>query len=118
MNRELRRERTRNKWISRARKIYNSWGTFDVPIRGIKHSYPNTIETYRDCESITDFLNDSIFAKKCLLDFIDYARWKFPGDSIEVYPDDERRRKVYEYALLPLGFKIMKNKYKTLIYKL
>lgn len=38
MNRELRRERTRNKWISRARKIYNSWGTFDVPIRGIKHS--------------------------------------------------------------------------------
>lgn len=36
----------------------------DVPIRGIKHSYPNTIETYRDCESITDFLNDSIFAKK------------------------------------------------------
>lgn len=43
---------------------------------------------------------------------------KFPGDSIEVYPDDERRRKVYEYALLPLGFKIMKDKYKTLIYKL
>ena len=64
MNRELRRERTRNKWISRARKIYNSWGTFDVPIRGIKHSYPNTIATYRNCESITDFLNDSKFAKK------------------------------------------------------
>lgn len=46
------------------------------------------------------------------------TKWKFPGDSIEVYPDDERRRKVYEYALLPLGFKIMKDKYKTLIYKL
>lgn len=64
MNRELRRELTKNKWISRVRKIYRSWGTFDVPIRGIKHSYPNTIATHRDCESITDFLNDSIFAKK------------------------------------------------------
>lgn len=38
--------------------------TFDVPIRGIKHSYPNTIATYRNCEFITDFLNDSKFAKK------------------------------------------------------
>lgn len=65
MNRELRRELTKNKWISRARKIYNSWGTFDVPIRGIKYSTPFiTMETYRDCESITDFLNDSKFAKK------------------------------------------------------
>lgn len=65
MNRELRRELTKNKWISRARKIYYSWGTFDVPIKGIKYSTPfSTIETYRDCESITDFLNDSKFAKK------------------------------------------------------
>lgn len=39
-------------------------------------------------------------------------------ESGEEYLDDERRRKVYEYALLPLGFKIMKDKYKTLIYKL
>lgn len=65
-----------------------------------------------------DGIKSLLWAKKCLLDFIDYAKWKFPGDSIEVYPDDERRRKVYEYALLPLGFKIMKDKYKTLIYKL
>lgn len=64
MNRELRRELTKNKWISRVRKIYHSWGTFEVPIKGIKHSYPNTIATYRNCESITDFLNDSKFAKK------------------------------------------------------
>ena len=64
MNRELRRELTKNKWISRVRKIYRSWGTFEVPIKGIKHSYPNTIATYRNCESITDFLNDSKFAKK------------------------------------------------------
>lgn len=65
MNRELRRELTKNKWISRARKIYYSWGTFDVPIKGIKYSTPfTTMETYRDCESITDFLNDSKFAKK------------------------------------------------------
>lgn len=64
MNRELRRELTKNKWISRVRKIHRSWGTFEVPIKGIKHSYPNTIATYRNCESITDFLNDSKFAKK------------------------------------------------------
>lgn len=65
MNRELRRELTKNKWISRVRKIYRSWGTFKVPIKGIKHSTPfTTMETYRNCESITDFLNDSKFAKK------------------------------------------------------
>lgn len=65
MNRGLRRELTKNKWISRARKIYYSWGTFDVPIKGIKYSTPFiTMETYRNCESITDFLNDSKFAKK------------------------------------------------------
>ena len=48
------------------------------------------------------------------------AYLKFGNSLYEdgVYPDDERRRKVYEYALLPLGFKIMKDKYKTLIYKL
>lgn len=33
MNRELRRELTKNKWISRVRKIYRSWGTFEVPIK-------------------------------------------------------------------------------------
>ncbi len=65
MNRELRRELTKNKWISRVRKIYRSWGTFKVPIKGIKHSTPfTTMKTYRNCESITDFLNDSKFAKK------------------------------------------------------
>lgn len=65
-----------------------------------------------------DGIKSLLWAKKCLFDFIDYAKWKFLGDSIEVHPDDERRRKVYEYALLPLGFKIMKDKYKTIIYKL
>lgn len=77
-----------------------------------KHGYQEGKTTGKDG------IKSLLWAKKCLLDFIDYAKWKFPGDSIEVYPDDERRRKVYEYALLPLGFKIMKDKYKTLIYKL
>ena len=91
MNRELRRELTKNKWISRARKIYNSWGTLEVPIKGIKHSYPNTITTYRDCESITDFLNDSIFAKKLKHST---TTWRSKMHQYDV--KKEKRKKRYE----------------------
>ena len=68
MNRELRRERTRNKWISRARKVYNSCGRFWVPVEGIKatveYGCPITYNPrLKRCESISEFLNNSIHAK-------------------------------------------------------
>lgn len=70
-------------------------------------------------DSITgkDGIKSLIWAKKCLLDFLEVFKWKYSRETLVVYPTDGRRRKAYEYALLPLGFKINKDKYKTLYYK-
>lgn len=77
-----------------------------------KHGYQEGKTTGKDG------IKSLLWAKKCLIDFIDFAKWKYPGDILEVYPDDDKRRKVYEYALLPLGFKKARDRYTTLIYKL
>ena len=64
MNRGERREKSRRKWISRARKVYNAFGTFYVPKEGIKkYCCRFTFENMKSCESITDFLSNSKFAK-------------------------------------------------------
>lgn len=64
MDRKLRRELSKRKWISRAKKIYNSYKEFYVPIKGIKDYRTRfTFGSVRVCESITDFLNDSKYAK-------------------------------------------------------
>lgn len=63
MDRKLRRELSKRKWISRAKKVYNSCG---IPVNGIKASVHVPIfrnRALRICESITDFLNDSKYAK-------------------------------------------------------
>lgn len=68
MNRALRRECTKKKWISRARKVYNSCGMFYVPIEGIKSNVQYNCPLYRNkamkrCESISEFFDSSIYAK-------------------------------------------------------
>ena len=60
-----------------------------------------------------------LWAKKCLEDFLEFFksnRW-FKYDTLVVYPSDEKRRRVYEYALLPLGFKVMRDKYRSFYYR-
>lgn len=65
MNREQRRELTKRKWLSRVQKVYDTCGRhFVIPIGGIKARTPwFTGRTSRRCESITDFLENSIYAK-------------------------------------------------------
>lgn len=64
MDRKLRRELSKRKWISRAKRIYNSYKEIYVPIKGIKDYRARfTFGSFRICESITDFLNDSKYAK-------------------------------------------------------
>lgn len=64
MNRELRRENTKRKWLSRAKKVYKSCGKFFIPEGGLRHRVPWFILGYRrECESITDFLDNSMYAK-------------------------------------------------------
>nr|DAN43670.1 MAG TPA: hypothetical protein [Caudoviricetes sp.] len=65
-----------------------------------------------------DGIKSLLWAKKCLLDFIKYGHWKYPGETLVVYPDDAKRRRVYEYALIPLGFQIAKTRDKSLFIKL
>lgn len=60
MDRKLRRELSKRKWISRAKKVYNSCGKFYVPVAGIKANVRYNVPVYRNkalkvCESITDF---------------------------------------------------------------
>ena len=68
MDRKLRRELSKRKWISRAKKVYNSCRKFYIPVNGIKagvqYNVPILVNrALRICESITDFLNGSKYAK-------------------------------------------------------
>lgn len=65
-----------------------------------------------------DGISSLLWAKNCLIDFIEFAKWMFHGDTIIVDADDEQRRIVYERALLPLGFIQIKNKQKSFLLKL
>ena len=69
MDRELRRELSKRKWISRAKKVYDSCGRFYIPVNGIKATVKYNVPIFRNkalrvCESITDFLDGSKYAKK------------------------------------------------------
>lgn len=65
----LRRELSKRKWISRAKKVYDSCGRFYIPVNGIKATVKYNVPIFRNkalrvCESITDFLDGSKYAKK------------------------------------------------------
>lgn len=47
MDRKLRRELSKRKWISRAKKVYNSCGKFYVPVAGIKANVRYNVPVYR-----------------------------------------------------------------------
>lgn len=59
MNRELRRDLSKRKWLSRAKKIYNSYSRLYIPIVDIKSGK----RTIKACESISNFLDLSKYAK-------------------------------------------------------
>lgn len=65
-----------------------------------------------------DGIRSLLWAKSCIADFISFARTEHKGHVIRVYADDEKRRKVYEWGLAPLGFKTMYNRHKCLYLKL
>lgn len=65
MNRGERREISKRKWISRAKKVYYSFHHWYIPKEGIKANIPRGgfVDYFRRCESITEFLNDHKYAK-------------------------------------------------------
>ena len=48
MDRKLRRELSKRKWISRAKKVYNSCGKFYIPVNGIKASVQYNVPIFRN----------------------------------------------------------------------
>lgn len=63
-NRGERREQSKRKWISRARKVYKSLNNIFIPAKGIKnYSCRFMFKDMRVCESITDFLDNDKYAK-------------------------------------------------------
>lgn len=65
-----------------------------------------------------DGITSLLWAKKCMIDFIEDFKERYHGSVIRVYGDDVRRVNVYERGLTSIGFKkaYLKNPY--LYYKL
>lgn len=67
-----------------------------------------------------DGMKSLSWAKQCLMNFINNNIWKnfLKGKVLLVYPANNRLRRIYERSLIPIGFKVAKNKDKPLYLKL
>ena len=65
-----------------------------------------------------DGLKSLIWAYRCLKDSINFLNWKYPYVTLYVEGDNKRKQQIYEYYLIPLGFKKMKNQNNTLFKKI
>lgn len=68
----------------------------------------------KGCNTGRDGVSGFVWAKKCLLDWLVNYGYRFSGDKIMVYADDDRRRLIYKRYLEPLGFKESRDKYKAM----
>lgn len=57
-----------------------------------------------------DGIKSLIWAYKCLISCIEFLKKEYNCTTIEVFGDSKRKQKIYEYYLLPLGFKHRKTK--------
>ena len=59
-----------------------------------------------------DGMKSLSWAKQCLMNFINNNIWKnfLKGKVLLVYPANNRLRRIYERSLIPIGFKVAKNK--------
>lgn len=55
-----------------------------------------------------------VWAFRCLKYFIQSYSSKFSGEMLVIYPANERLRKIYEHYLIPVGFRIMYDRYRSL----
>lgn len=67
-----------------------------------------------------DGMKSLSWAKQCLMNFINNNIWKnfLKGKVLLVYPANNRLRRIYKRSLIPIGFKVAKNKDKPLYLKL
>lgn len=68
-----------------------------------KHGFQEGIQTGKDG------LGSLLWAKKCIIDWIEYERNSYhTPKNIElcIYASDRRRFEAYKYGLIPLGFKV------------
>lgn len=65
-----------------------------------------------------DGVKSLLWAKSCIVKFIEEFGSKFVGDTIRIYADDIRRIRTYERGLSEIGFKVSYSAPKYLYYKL
>ena len=65
-----------------------------------------------------DGIKSLLWAKNCIVKFIEEFGSKFSGDTIRIYADDIRRIRTYERGLSKIGFKMSYSVQKYLYYKL
>lgn len=73
-----------------------------------RHGYQEGIITGKDGT------RSLVWAFNCLKYFIHNYSSRFSGEMLVVYPANKRLRKIYEYYLIPVGFKIMYDRYRSL----
>jgi hypothetical protein len=86
-----------NKWYFSYRNIEQWFVVFYISNKR-KHGYKFLEQTGKDG------IKSLLWAKKCLIDFINNEINKNCETQIVIYSDNERRRKIYEYGLKSLGF--------------
>jgi hypothetical protein len=81
-----------------------------------------TTKRKKEIDYKTSYGKDGIkslnWCRKCLLDFIEFAKHTYKDDTISIWPTDDKRRTVYKHYLLPLGFKMTQDAYKSFNLKL
>ena len=65
-----------------------------------KHGYKYLEQTGKDG------ISGLLWAKRCLIDFIENGIDRKKDNQVVIYWDDNRRQRVYEYALSKLGFNV------------
>ena len=66
----------------------------------------------------TDGIKSLLWAKTCLIKFIEEFTERYHGYMIRIYADDIKRLNVYERGLRDIGFKMSYSKNKYLYYKI
>lgn len=61
-----------------------------------------------------DGIKSLIWAYNSLKKAIEIIKSRYPGSILTIWGDDERKRNIYNHYLIPLGFKIRKNRYNEL----
>lgn len=111
-------------WIYTAKNEYNQYLRFEIYLaQGYYYNVVFYIANKRKQgfqylkQTGKDGIKSLIWAKNCLIDFINNHPKYVELHPIKIWADDSRRMRIYKRALMPLGFKYIPNNGCYLLYK-